>query len=106
MRTLVDLVNAEHGYARIFYEDSFGYELHVYRPGSMSDLFERMTGYASVLEACDAARTQLSAMAPRIKSKDRKAAKSSSGSAGSKAGNRPARGGSRRRQDGGSIGLL
>jgi hypothetical protein len=68
MRTLVDLLHTEHGYARIFYDqDGYSYELHSYRATPMADLFTRMLGYASVADAAAAARDTLSAIhaAPR-----------------------------------------
>ncbi|MFC4309752.1 hypothetical protein ACFPN2_11730 [Steroidobacter flavus] len=71
MRTLVDLLHTEHGYARIFYDqDGFSYELHSYQHTPMVDLFTRMLGYASATDATEAARETLSAMnaAPRGRS--------------------------------------
>lgn len=62
MRTLVDLLNDERGYVRIYAEqDGFGYELSTYVRRPIADLFERMSGYASIGAACEAARYQLSA---------------------------------------------
>ena len=63
MRLLVDLLNNDHGYVRI-YEDreGFGYEVSTYSPRPITDLFQRMTGYASVHDACAAAQQQLSAV--------------------------------------------
>ena len=62
MRTLLDLLNDEHGYVRIYrQQDGFGYELSTYVQRPMADLFERMTGYASIATAREAARSQLSA---------------------------------------------
>lgn len=73
MRTLIDLLNNELGYARIFAEgEGFGYELTTYRPRPMSDLFERMSGYASPAAALEAAQQQLESMQmPRRKGKRR-----------------------------------
>jgi hypothetical protein len=73
MRTLIDLLNNDLGYARIFAEDEgFGYELTTYRPRPMSDLFERMSGYMSLGAALDAAQQQLaSVQMPRRKDKRR-----------------------------------
>ena len=71
MRTLVDLLHTEHGYARIFYDqDGYSYELDSYRQTPMADLFTRMLGYASASEATEAARQTLSAIhsAPRGRS--------------------------------------
>jgi hypothetical protein len=103
MRTLVDLLNTEDGYARIVYEqDSYGYQLHAYQPASMPDLFERMSGYTCVVDACEAAQHQLSAMGSRRKAKARNARQP--GNRGSSA--RAARPANRRRNDGGSMGLL
>lgn len=63
MRTLVDLLHTEHGYARIFYDqDGYSYELHSYQLTPMADLFTRMLGYASVDDATAAARETLSAI--------------------------------------------
>jgi hypothetical protein len=62
MRTLVDLLNDERGYVRIYAEpDGFGYQLSTYATRPMADLFERMGGYPSIGAACEAARYQLSA---------------------------------------------
>ena len=63
MRTLVDLLHTEHGYARIFYDqDGYSYELHSYQHTPIADLFTRMLGYASVSDAAEAARQTLTAM--------------------------------------------
>ena len=63
MRTLVDLLHTEHGYARIFHDqDGFSYELHSYRHTPMVDLFTRMLGYESADDATEAARETLSAI--------------------------------------------
>jgi hypothetical protein len=62
MRTLVDLLNDELGYVRIFAEPGgYAYELSTYRPRPIADLFERMGGYASLGAASEAARYQLCA---------------------------------------------
>jgi hypothetical protein len=63
MRLLLDLLNNDHGYVRI-YEDreGFGYEVSTYSPRPIADLFQRMTGYTSVDDACTAAQQQLSAV--------------------------------------------
>jgi hypothetical protein len=63
MRTLVDLLHTEHGYARIFYDqDGYSYELHSYRHTPVADLFTRMLGYASAADATAAAKETLSAI--------------------------------------------
>lgn len=63
MRTLVDLLHTEHGYARIFYDqEGYSYELHSYQVTPMTDLFMRMLGYASVADATAAARETLCAI--------------------------------------------
>jgi hypothetical protein len=62
MRTLLDLLTDERGYVRIYAEPSgFGYELSTYALQPIGDLFERMTGYASIAAAREAAHLQLSA---------------------------------------------
>jgi hypothetical protein len=59
MRTLVDLLNDEKGYVRIFVDQgSFGYEKSAYAP-EHSDLFDRMGGYSSMANAREAALLQL-----------------------------------------------
>lgn len=71
MRTLVDLLHTEHGYARIFHDqEGFSYELHSYQHTPIVDLFTRMLGYASATDATEAARETLSAIhaAPRGRS--------------------------------------
>lgn len=62
MRTLLDLLNDERGYVRIYAEpDGFGYELSTYAYPTIGDLFARMNGYDSIAAAREAARLQLSA---------------------------------------------
>ena len=62
MRTLLDLLNDERGYVRIFKAlDGFAYELSTYVPPPVGDLFARMDGYDSIAAAREAARFQLSA---------------------------------------------
>ncbi|WP_153067075.1 hypothetical protein [Steroidobacter cummioxidans] len=71
MRTLVDLLHTEHGYARIFYDqDGYSYELHSYQHTPMADLFTCMLGYESATDATEAARDTLSAIhaGPRSRS--------------------------------------
>lgn len=64
MRTLLDLLDSERGYVRIYEEcEGFGYELSTYVRQPIADLFERMNGYASIGAAREAARYQLSAAA-------------------------------------------
>src|SRR5690606_24250187 len=59
MRMLIDLLNNEHGYARIFAErDGFGYELSTYRPLPTADGFGRLSGSASPEAAFQAAGQQ------------------------------------------------
>ena len=68
----MDLLNDDHGYVRVYAEqDGFGYELSTYAWRPMADLFERMSGYASMGAACEAARYQLSA-AHQVKRRGRK----------------------------------
>lgn len=62
MRTLLDLLNDERAYVRIFKElDGFGYELSTHVPEPIGDLFARMNGYDSMAEVREAAQLQLSA---------------------------------------------
>ena len=62
MRTLLDLLNDERAYVRIYKElDGFGYELSTYGQQRVSDLFERMAGFDSIAAAREAAQFQLSA---------------------------------------------
>jgi len=62
MRTLLDLLNDERGYVRIFKElDGFAYELSTYVPPRVGDLFARMDGYDSIADVREAAQFQLSA---------------------------------------------
>lgn len=76
-RMLVDLLNTEHGYARILFEqEGYCYELRAYQPAPVADLFACMGGYQSALEACEAARHQLSAVHPQHSLSGRKAKKS------------------------------
>ena len=63
MRTLVDLLHTEHGYARIFHDqEGFSYELHSYQHTPVADLFTRMLGFASAEDATEAARQTLTAI--------------------------------------------
>lgn len=70
MRTLIDLLNNELGYARIFAErEGFGYELTTYQPRPMPDLFERMSGYHSHQAAIEAAQQQLASVLHRTRAR-------------------------------------
>jgi len=63
MRTLVDLLHTEQGYARIFHDqEGYSYELHSYQHTPIADLFTRMLGYESAGDATEAARETLSAI--------------------------------------------
>jgi hypothetical protein len=63
MRTLVDLLHTEHGYARIFHDqEGYSYELHSYEHTLMTDLFTRMPGFSSATDATEAARETLTAI--------------------------------------------
>lgn len=63
MRTLVDLLHIEHGYARIFHDqEGYSYELHSYRHSPTVDLFTCMLGFASAADATEAARQTLNAI--------------------------------------------
>lgn len=71
MRTLVDLLNDATGYVRIYADHAgFGYERATYSSRSIDDLFDRMSGYASIASAREAARWQLLA-APRARNRRR-----------------------------------
>jgi hypothetical protein len=61
MRTLVDLLNDDRGYVRIFVDHGgdFGYERSTYTPAVIGDLFDRMHGYDCVNRALAAAQLQL-----------------------------------------------
>jgi predicted nucleic acid-binding Zn ribbon protein len=62
MRTLLDLLDDERGYVRIYEErEGFGYELSMYAQQPIADMFERMNGYDSFAAAQEAARLQLCA---------------------------------------------
>jgi hypothetical protein len=76
MRTLLDLLNDERGYVRIYEEpDGFGYELSTYAQQPMGDLFARMNGYGSIATAREAARLQLSAAGQIKRASRRRAAR-------------------------------
>lgn len=65
MRTLVDLLNNDHGYVRIYADlAGFGYEKSTYTPPTIPDLFDRMGGYESITNAREAARLQLQTLRP------------------------------------------
>ena len=73
MRTLVDLLNDDRGYVRIFAEaHGFGYERSTHKPTLTGDLFDRMSGYSSVEGALAAAQLQLQAIKPEERSRRRK----------------------------------
>ena len=61
MRTLVDLLNDDRGYVRIYVDQGggFGYERSTYSPAVIGDLFDRMNGYDSMNHALAAAQLQL-----------------------------------------------
>jgi hypothetical protein len=62
MRTLVDLLNDDRGYVRIFAEPrGFGYEKSTHKPATTDDLFDSMGGYPSMEKALEAAQLQLQA---------------------------------------------
>jgi hypothetical protein len=63
MRTLLDLLNDESAYVRIYVDPAgFGYEKSTYVPRPIGDLFDRMTGYSSIDSAREAAQLQLLAL--------------------------------------------
>jgi hypothetical protein len=65
MRTLVDLLNNDHAYVRIYAErEGYSYKLSTYAPRPIADLFEQMDGYDSAHSAREAARHQLSSVRP------------------------------------------
>jgi len=77
MRTLVDLLHTEQGYARIFHDqDGYSYELHSYASAATPDLFTRVLGFASSEEATEAARQMLATMFARPGGKSSRAARS------------------------------
>lgn len=64
MRTLVDLLNDDHGYVRIYAEThGFAYEKSTHRPTTTADLFDRMDGFSSKESALEVAHLQLQAVA-------------------------------------------
>ena len=74
MRTLLDLLNDERAYVRIFKEsEGFGYELSTYQQQPIRDMFERMAGYDSVAAAREAAHLQLSAAGQVRRARTRRA---------------------------------
>ena len=78
MRTLVDLLNDEKGYVRIFVDQgSFGYEKSAYAPENGGDLFDRMGGYPSMANAREAALLQLQVAQPARRSTRRRRRKKS-----------------------------
>lgn len=80
MRTLIDLLNNELGYARIFAEgEGYGYELTTYRPRTIADLFERMSGYPSAEVALTFAQQQLESIAQPVAVRPKRRTVKSSG---------------------------
>jgi hypothetical protein len=74
MRTLVDLLNNDSGYVRIYADQAgFGYDRSTYTPEPIDDLFDRMSGYPSISNAREAAALQL--QVKRATSKRRKTKK-------------------------------
>ncbi len=72
MRTLVDLLNDDRAYVRIFAEaHGFGYERSTHKPVTTGDLFDRMGGYSSVETALEAAQLQLRAFKPERRGRRR-----------------------------------
>jgi hypothetical protein len=60
MRTLVDLLNDDIGYVRIYEDQSgYSYERSTYAAPAIRDLFDQMTGYDSAASAREAASLQL-----------------------------------------------
>ncbi|MBB6093788.1 hypothetical protein HNQ60_002669 [Povalibacter uvarum] len=73
MRTLVNLLNDDRGYVRIFAEQSgFGYEKSPHAATPYQDLFDRMSGYDSVESAMAAAQFQLQAVSEGRPSRTRR----------------------------------
>lgn len=69
---LVDLLNDDSGYVRIYADPSgFGYECSTYQPSTIGDLFDRMTGYATIGNARAAAQLQLKACSRRLRRRPR-----------------------------------
>jgi hypothetical protein len=63
MRTLLDLLNDDSAYVRIYADPAgFGYEKSAYAPPPIGDLFDRMSGYSSIDSAREAAQLQLLAL--------------------------------------------
>jgi hypothetical protein len=72
MRTLVDLLNDDRGYVRIYAEqEGFGYAKSTYSPDLIGDLFDQMSGFPSVANAREAAALQLQALRTQRKRKRR-----------------------------------
>jgi hypothetical protein len=73
MKTLVDLLNDDSGYVRIYAElAGFGYERSTYSSRTICDLFDRMSGYACAASAREAAQLQLLALsAPKRRARRR-----------------------------------
>ena len=63
MRTLLDLLNDDTAYVRIYADTAgFGYEKSTYVPPPIGDLFDQMNGYSSIDSARAAAQLQLLAL--------------------------------------------
>ena len=72
MRTLVDLLNDDAGYVRIYADPAgFSYDRATYAARPIGDLFDRMDGYDSIHNAREAAVLQL--RVARVASKRRRA---------------------------------
>ena len=74
MRTLVDLLNDDRGYVRIYVDQGgdFGYERSTYTPAVIGDLFDRMSGYDSINHALAAAQLQLQTLEAASRRRKRK----------------------------------
>jgi hypothetical protein len=74
MRTLVDLLNNDSGYVRIYADQAgFGYDRSTYSPQPIGDLFDRMSGYPSIINAREAAELQLQVKRANPKRRAKKA---------------------------------
>jgi hypothetical protein len=74
MRTLVDLLNNDSGYVRIYADQAgFGYDRATYSPQPIGDLFDCMNGYPSVGNAREAAQLQLQVKRANPKRRSKKA---------------------------------
>jgi hypothetical protein len=74
MRTLVDLLNNDSGYVRIYADQAgYGYDRSTYSPEPISDLFDCMSGYPSISNAREAAELQLQVKRASKRRKTKKA---------------------------------